>query len=642
MPRPLCSHWAQYRCNYGDACTFSHDGPGGSAAPEAAAGALVQSKVKAAAQRKAALDVGLSERELWELTEAAATSTEAAAVLDSLGLSAGHLAGDAAPVDAPVAQDGRPLCRHWQQYKCQHGDACRFSHDGPGGSAGDLNLAQVDLEGIVEREARREVIAAGDAALYAGPDPSKVCRHYLAGKCSYGASCSFSHGAPIEEAVAASRSEGSASPNVCKHFLAGRCNMENCRFSHDVGYAEPARAPSAFAPAAVTFSRAPTPQPYQPPRSYEAPVLRPETDANVCRHFLAGKCSVENCRFSHVVNEPVRKRPRSYVPPAMVAEQPATPSASSSSVCRHFLAGRCSVDTCRFSHVLETPAAELMYEPVNASLYGHSVADARICRHFLAGKCNVESCKFSHGLETPVEHMYEPVNEPLYGHSVADARICRHFLAGRCSVDNCKFSHGLETAAQPMYEQSAADSRICRHFLAGKCNVESCKFSHMLDVAPPAAAAAAFEPEVYRQMPAGDAGRPICRHYLAGKCNVDTCRFSHGVVDERLPFAVVDEPRHDVSQASVCRHFLAGKCDRNPCNFSHDAGGAGYRPPDIRRPAELGPYDGRGGLPARSQDVCRHFLAGKCSMENCRFSHDTSGYGYTKGKGSGRSAPYFT
>uniref|UniRef100_T1J249 Zinc finger CCCH domain-containing protein 3 n=1 Tax=Strigamia maritima TaxID=126957 RepID=T1J249_STRMM len=74
----------------------------------------------------------------------------------------------------------------------------------------------------------------------------------------------------------------------------------------------------------------------------------------VCTRFLQGKCTVENCPFSHKICS--KKMP----------------------VCRFFLRGRCNADTCPYSHVNVNPEADN-------------------CENFLKGFCSLgEKCKKLH------------------------------------------------------------------------------------------------------------------------------------------------------------------------------------------------------------------------------------------------------
>jgi len=60
--------------------------------------------------------------------------------------------------------------------------------------------------------------------------------------------------------------------------------------------------------------------------------------SNICRHWVAGRCNVASCRFVH----PETNTPR---------------------VCRHWKMGRCNVVECRFLHE-DVPALNNIFTPV--------------------------------------------------------------------------------------------------------------------------------------------------------------------------------------------------------------------------------------------------------------------------------------
>merc|ERR1712136_507459 len=116
------------------------------------------------------------------------------------------------------------LCRHWVEGKCQFGDACRFSHEGPG-NVQDPLFALVPESPVEQRS-------------------KPVCRHFLNGRCSFGDQCGFSHDATVEELSFAPvfdaippASEFLLRPpsgGVCRHWLEGRCSYgDACRFPHE-------------------------------------------------------------------------------------------------------------------------------------------------------------------------------------------------------------------------------------------------------------------------------------------------------------------------------------------------------------------------------------------------------------------------
>jgi len=333
--------------------------------------------------------------------------------------------------------------------------------------------------------------------------------------------------------------------------------------------------------------------------------------ADVCRHFLEGKCSYgDTCNFKHFTDD----RP----------------------VCRHFLQGKCTYgDGCGFSH-------QGKHAPHAAPLPTGTADDRSICRHFLEKKCTFgDLCRFSHevtALTAPPGSKHED-----------DRSICRHFLEGKCNYgDLCRFSHEVHELLAPVPVQAVSqdstmrgdDRSICRHFLEGKCNYgDLCRFSHEVhELLAPVPVQAVSQDSTMR----GD-DRSICRHFLEGKCNYgDQCRFSHGQESSLLagPMTVDDRSfpcRHqtvpqgapsNLDDRPQCRHFLEGRCTYGDmCRFRH--GGESCAAPAL--PAAFAAQHRAAPAPMRPQPmddrpICRHFLESKCTYgDHCRFSHSPDG-----------------
>jgi hypothetical protein len=118
-------------------------------------------------------------------------------------------------------------------------------------------------------------VAAGAAEDASAGMATKICQHFLSGKCTRGEKCRFSHAAPPAAASAAATAAKPAE-RVCQHFLQGKCTRgEKCRFSHAA-----------------------------PPPSSGAPDARPKVKAKkskaICTHYLNGECTRGSmCRFVH-------------------------------------------------------------------------------------------------------------------------------------------------------------------------------------------------------------------------------------------------------------------------------------------------------------------------------------------------------
>lgn len=435
----------------------------------------------------------------------------------------------------------------------------------------------------------------------ASVDGAGICRHFLLGKCTGGPSgtCRFSHDddaggvdvsfADVSSNVAATRPLGAPSSQICRHFLRGKCNVAECRFSHG-GEEEQEELGELGAPVDSEMDEA---------------IFEPEGNAKagisttICRHFLEGKCTggpSGTCRFSH---GPDTEPPLRALPPR---QQRPAPFAVA-----NLLSPR-----------QQRPA------PVAAPLA--SGIGASICRHFLQGKCKMgDTCRFPHGNVTSV-----PPRGPLVPRGSLNmgaiapttGDICRHFLEGKCNRGvECRFSHG---PAAPVLAQPAGGliGDVCRHFLEGKCNYgDACRFPHGFAPAPlprqmsrpmsrpmPATMALVYQPSVA----AAGSGGNVCKHFLEGKCTYgDNCRFPHVAA---APAPIVHAGKGGpplqafsynpnqmagalTDERNVCRHFLRNKCEHgDDCGFLHP------------------------GVP--SKPVCSHFIQGRCTYgDNCQFRH---------------------
>eukprot|EP00930_Biecheleria_cincta_P041250 TRINITY_DN28249_c0_g1_i1.p1 TRINITY_DN28249_c0_g1~~TRINITY_DN28249_c0_g1_i1.p1 ORF type:complete len:410 (+),score=47.26 TRINITY_DN28249_c0_g1_i1:109-1338(+) len=394
---------------------------------------------------------------------------------------------------------------------------------------------------------------------------------------------------------------------VCKHFLLGRCEYgAECRFAHTGSPVQSAASGHHIRPSSSRQTQLEAGQ-------FGIEAREPRGDA-VCRHFLQGKCEYgDACRFSHVADS-------SGVSP-LIAEPrlPRVPDANGS-LCRHFLQGKCEYgDNCNFSHGKAVASFR------HASAVASVSASASICRHFVQGKCEYgDKCNFSHGetvVPMPVRRAWpSPVTQvTLPTQATGDA--CRHFLVGKCNYADCRFVH-----AMPEPEPVERSGELCRHFQEGKCTYgDQCRFSHGSVVSSYAPVrSGAIMPQ---QEPAGTL-RAICRHFLAGRCTMgDACRFSHeGEApledDENLSEPVATLQSNGKLQA-ICRHFLVGRCNMgDACRFSHEERAASEEVDDFSNLiASLDDVDPQTAVETE-QGVCRHFLAGRCTYgDGCRFPH---------------------
>jgi len=345
---------------------------------------------------------------------------------------------------------GTRPCTHWAQMRCNYGDACGFSHDGPGGAS---------ERGIYPP--LREKLLGEAAASQAEP-----CRFFAAsGKCKNGDSCRFSHGGAavqrnlfdlVDSEVAVTLRE------PCRYFAGGRCkNGTACRFSHE-------REATARGDTGVS-SRQPLQKPLRAP--LEAPQATP------CKFYARGECEKgRSCRYSH--------------------------EASSSSSSRG--AGReAAFSTPRLSPIgdrppLQTPAvASNLQKPGPGDWSCPSCNDMQFKRNATCRICGTARPLEAHPLAALIipaaRNKDQGLKRPAEAASLADygpaKAPCKYFAEGHCrNGDSCRFSHerakanplaALASANASSRAGAACSATPCKFFADGFCEKGlGCRFSH--------------------------------------------------------------------------------------------------------------------------------------------------------------------
>eukprot|EP00927_Polykrikos_kofoidii_P023047 TRINITY_DN21340_c0_g2_i2.p1 TRINITY_DN21340_c0_g2~~TRINITY_DN21340_c0_g2_i2.p1 ORF type:complete len:368 (-),score=55.15 TRINITY_DN21340_c0_g2_i2:71-1174(-) len=352
---------------------------------------------------------------------------------------------------------------------------------------------------------------------------------------------------------------------TCRHFLAGRCTYgDQCSFRHDGG------APPEWVPE-PTMWLPPPPMPsihmrqfaFHPPPPLPPSASRggPHDSPNVCRHFLSGRCTYgDNCSFTHAVEAPAGKghngvweAPVALPPPPAPVPPPAPPAPPKiqrsaggggggdlpRGVCRHFLAGRCTYgDACTFSHGIGDSEGDV---EAAATAQGVLLMDERRPwdeqRLVGDGLGCAASAPRSSGSDT--------VDSPA-------GPVCRHFLAGRCTYgDQCRFPHPVDEEeldplelelSETMDEKEIEGARKLEAALADEVLPEEAEDGEALSKPLPGVPSAVSRPSgalrpglIFSPVSSGkvanapsSSSAPSCRHFLAGKCTYgDTCRFAH-------------------------------------------------------------------------------------------------------------------
>lgn len=238
---------------------------------------------------------------------------------------------------------------------------------------------------------------------------TQLCRHWEAGSCSRGTSCSFAHG----------REELRANPlhktQLCQFWEAGLCaHGDACRYAHGlreqkdrmaVLAAPPPPPPPTARPARLQPSMGLQPvqgtaalaMGLRPVQDTAAPAAPANYKTKLCRHWQAGACPRgAACWFAHGPAEQqiYSLPPAIHVPPPVLVPPPVHMPPSALRPTRAAVLGLPAVSAIRDSTAGRSKAGQGAPAPISA----HGSYKTQICRNWLAGACLFGAkCSFAHG-----------------------------------------------------------------------------------------------------------------------------------------------------------------------------------------------------------------------------------------------------
>jgi len=313
-----------------------------------------------------------------------------------------------------------------------------------------------------------------------GPRSATLCRHFLYGKCTFGATCSFLHDETallaVMEAGSATAVFGSAvakgAGSLCKHFIRGRCDRgSSCNFRHEQdGAPTPVMNPPQLDPAYgfanglgmfggvgdTSGGNGPSGSDAWISGGHGANSNEAAFDMNSIVQNLHGQGARSPSRFSNSPTVVSTSEWSGGVASRMALALGSPGLKGSPGPCRHYAMGRCTYGgACQFTHDGEVNLSAPGVSILQAGLM-RKARSATPCKHFMAGKCTFgDECGFTHSDASAFPLAAAPQMQDMF---LAPAQVsavnfvgafevkgaCRHFLQGKCTYgDACQFAHTL-------------------------------------------------------------------------------------------------------------------------------------------------------------------------------------------------------
>lgn len=445
-----------------------------------------------------------------------------------------------------------------------------------------------------------------------GVQTVQVCKDFeRSGACDYSEKCKFAHPPDHVKKIP-------GAVLVCQDAIRKGCERDNCKHYHP-GKGQSLKSGSYVEVCKEFF--------YQSSGCARENCVyaHPSNDCamplyvELCLNFVLGKCDRGGCKFYHDVEGRVdhgvcKDYPRCSRgaecqfthPKRRESNGDRGRSIDASRNCLDFFHGRCTRDDCRFAHN-DTEGNRTVEYRAAPKIEKHKIrADPRNqCLDDFHGRCTRgDECKFVH------------LTDDLRG--VADRdRECLDFFHGRCTRGaDCKFAHPRDDI-----DEVADRNRECLDFFHGRCTRgANCKFSHGEEVRP------SKRSKVTERFADPQSQ---CLDFFHGRCTRERdCRYSHNLT--------VAEDARTIDPRRECLEFFHNRCTYGrECKYLHTTGsakvGRGRRTSRHRsrsrrrdRISDLKRDRSRSGRRQLAREVCRDFLIGKCTRDDCRFAHDSS------------------